>query len=78
MNLKWDTKYNAVWKTDIFNDRPGKQYGNKLRTYRLFKNNFAFESDSKVDEVLILDKRTQYFIMFRRTSRKRGIFQAHP
>jgi hypothetical protein len=30
-------------------------------------------SDSKVDEVLILDKRTQYFIMFRRTSRKRGL-----
>jgi hypothetical protein len=28
-------------------------------------------SDSKIDEVLILDKRTQYFIN-RRTSRKRG------
>jgi hypothetical protein len=99
-------KYNAVWKTEIFNDRHGKQYGNKLRTYRLFKNNFTFESyldldkfnrnilirfrtyikilkfayqlflfclcrasersrhsDSKVDEVLILDKRIQYFII---------------
>ena len=41
---KLKPKYNAVWKTEIFNDRPGKQYGNKLRTYRLFKNNFAFES----------------------------------
>jgi hypothetical protein len=42
-------KRNAVWKTEIFNDRPGKQYGNKLRTYRLFKNNFAFESYLDVD-----------------------------
>jgi hypothetical protein len=39
----------AVWKTEIFNDRPGKQYGNKLRTYRLFKNNFAFESYLDLD-----------------------------
>jgi hypothetical protein len=35
-------------------------------------------SDSKVDEVLILDKRTQYFIMFRRTSRKRGYLPSSP
>jgi hypothetical protein len=34
---------------EIFNDRPGKQYGNKLRTYRLFKNNFAFESYFDLD-----------------------------
>ena len=33
----------------MFNDRPGKQYGNKLRTYRLFKNNFAFESYLDLD-----------------------------
>ena len=46
---KLKPKYNAVWKTEIFNDRPGKQYGNKLRTYRLFKNNFAFESYLDVD-----------------------------
>ena len=32
---KLKPKYNAVWKTEIFNDRPGKQYGNKLCTYRL-------------------------------------------
>jgi hypothetical protein len=38
------TYIKILWKTEIFNDRPGKQYGNKLRTYRLFKNNFAFES----------------------------------
>jgi hypothetical protein len=31
-----------------------------------------------VDEVLILDKRTQYFIMFRRTSRKRGYLTSSP
>ena len=36
-------------KSCIFNDRPGKQYGNKLRTYRLFKNNFAFESYLDLD-----------------------------
>jgi hypothetical protein len=43
-------KYNAVWKTEIFNDRHGKQYGNKLRTYRLFKNNFTFESYLDLDK----------------------------
>ena len=46
---KLKPKYNAVWKTEMFNDRPGKQYGNKLRTYRLFKNNFAFESYLDLD-----------------------------
>ena len=35
-------------------------------------------SHSKVDEVLILDKQTQYFIMFRRTSRKRGYLPSSP
>jgi hypothetical protein len=35
-------------------------------------------SDSKVDEVLILDNRTQYFIMFRRTFRKRGYLPSSP
>ena len=46
---KLKPKYDAVWKTEIFNDRPGKQYGNILRTYRLFKNNFAFESYLDLD-----------------------------
>jgi hypothetical protein len=46
---KLKPKYNAVWKTEIFNDRPGKQYGNKLRTYRIFKNNLAFESYLDLD-----------------------------
>jgi hypothetical protein len=46
---KLKPKYNAARKTEIVNDRPGKQYGNKLRTYRLFKNNFAFESYLDVD-----------------------------
>jgi hypothetical protein len=35
-------------------------------------------SDSKVHEVLILDKRIQYFMMFRRTSRKRGYLPSSP
>jgi hypothetical protein len=34
---KLKPKYNAAWKTDFVNDRPEKQYGNKLRTYRIFK-----------------------------------------
>jgi hypothetical protein len=34
-------------------------------------------SDSKVDEVLILDKRTQYFIMFRRIFKFKKCFQGH-
>jgi hypothetical protein len=46
---KLKPKYNAVWKTGSCNDRPGKQYGNKLRTYRLFKNNFAIESYFNLD-----------------------------
>jgi hypothetical protein len=50
---KLKPKYNAVWKTEIFNDRPGKQYGNKLRTYRLFKSNFAFESYLDFNLVLV-------------------------
>ena len=36
-------KYNTIWKNEIFHDRIGKRYGNKLRTYRLFKNDFSFE-----------------------------------
>jgi hypothetical protein len=28
---KLKPKYNAVWKTEIFNDRPGKQYGGLLK-----------------------------------------------
>ena len=46
---KLKPKYKAALKTDFVNDRPGKQYGNKLRTYRLFKNNFAFESYLDLD-----------------------------
>jgi hypothetical protein len=41
MNLKWDTAVKNVFHP--------KQYGNKLCTYRLFKNNFAFESYLDLD-----------------------------
>lgn len=33
-------KYNELWKKDIFDDNRNTSQGNKLRTYRLFKNNF--------------------------------------
>jgi len=32
------------WKEESFNDRRNNTGGNKLRTYRLFKYNFSFES----------------------------------
>jgi hypothetical protein len=33
----------AGWKNDLFRDNRGRDHGNKLRTYRLFKNSFAKE-----------------------------------
>ena len=43
-----------IWKTEIFNDRPGKPYRYIVRTFRLFKNNFAFESYLDLDNFNIL------------------------
>jgi hypothetical protein len=40
-NLK--QKYNFVWRSEIYGDRNNKQGGNKLRTYRLFKDNISLE-----------------------------------
>ena len=31
------------WKQDLFDDKRNKNFGNKLRTYRLFKTNFRME-----------------------------------
>ena len=36
-------KYEAIWRQELFRDNSGQGYGNKLRTYRLFKNTFNFE-----------------------------------
>lgn len=33
----------AIWRQELFRDNSGQGYGNKLRTYRLFKNTFNFE-----------------------------------
>ena len=37
---KLKSKYNKIWKEEIFDDSRSKNYGNKLRTYRKFKGNF--------------------------------------
>ena len=37
---KLKQKYNCVWRSEIYDDRNNKQGGNKLRTYRLFKDIF--------------------------------------
>ena len=34
---------NFVWRSEIYDDRNNKQGGNKLRTYRLFKDNISLE-----------------------------------
>ena len=36
-------KYDVLWHQELFNDNFKLQHGNKLRTYRLFKNTFKFE-----------------------------------
>ena len=35
--------YNVVWRSEIYDDKNNKQGGNKLRTYRLFKDNISLE-----------------------------------
>ena len=39
---KLKQKYNFAWRSEIY-DRINKQGGNKLRTYRLFKDNIPLE-----------------------------------
>ena len=36
-------KYKNTWKSELFNDKRHNSSGNKLRTYRLFKDQFVFE-----------------------------------
>ena len=36
-------KYNQLWYSSLNDDRKSMSFGNKLRTYRLFKNNISFE-----------------------------------
>lgn len=40
---KLKQKYSCIWKSELYNDRQNKQHGNKLRTYRLFKENICME-----------------------------------
>ena len=40
---KLKQKYNFVWRSEIYDDRNNKQGGNKLRTYRLSKDNISLE-----------------------------------
>lgn len=42
-DLANEKKMSFLWRQDLFRDNSGQGYGNKLRTYRLFKNIFNFE-----------------------------------
>lgn len=41
---KLKIKYEFIWHQELFRDNPTEGKGNKLRTYRLFKNIFKFEN----------------------------------
>ena len=50
LQVKWSVpysklkqKYNFVWRSEIYDDKNNKQGDNKLRTYRLFKDNISLE-----------------------------------
>ena len=40
---KIQEKFKSIWHQELFNDKSDQEHGNKLRTYRLFKQNFNFE-----------------------------------
>ena len=48
--------YNRLWFLSLHDDKIDKDFGNKLRTYRLFKNNISLEPylSMKNDEQRIL------------------------
>ena len=37
-------KYKCIWENDLFSDSRSGNSGNKLRTYRFFKEKFVYES----------------------------------
>ena len=41
---KLKSNYNRLWFLSLHDDKINKDFGNKLRTYRLFKNNKSLES----------------------------------
>ena len=41
------------WKTDLFDDSRKGSYGNKLRTYRTFKNEFYAETYLNIENPII-------------------------
>ena len=40
---KLKVKYDKIWGDILKDDKPNRHHGNKLRTYRLFKNNLCLE-----------------------------------
>ena len=59
------------WKEEIFNDRRNNTGWNKLRTYRLFKYNFSFESYL----LYLSEKKRKELTKFRISSHKLEIEQ---
>ena len=53
---KFKSNYNRLWFLSLHNDTINKDFGNKVRTYRLFKNNISLEPylSMKNDEQRIL------------------------
>jgi hypothetical protein len=53
---KLKSNYNKLWFLSLHDDKINKDFGNKLRTYRLFKNNISLEPylSMKNDEQRIL------------------------
>ena len=53
---KLKSNYNRLWFLSLHDDKINKDFGNKLRTYRLFKNNISLEPylSMKNDEQRIL------------------------
>ena len=68
---KLKTLCNKIWKEEIFNDRRNHTGGNKLRTYRLFKYNFSFESYL----LYLSEKKRKHLTKFRISSDKLEIEQ---
>ena len=40
---KLHEKYNSIWKNELLSDDRNSGHSNKLRTYKIFKQNFSYE-----------------------------------
>ena len=77
MYRKLKLKYSSLWKSELYNDRDNKTSGNKLRTYRLFKNNISLEK-----YLLILnedDRRlfTKFRVSYHKLEIEKGRYTGH-